>query len=188
MGGTSIEYLQGRLRAAGRDDLLAAIEGGLISTYCAAEAAGIVRRRPTAGLQTNMAKARAWALHKITGGPAPTGDDFPAVPLSPAKAEARRLAQVYADRGVEALEDERRSRRRAARRDPGHDQGEREADRVEPEVKVEPPAARVVAVPITPELPCLSCSSWAATLAVREIAATYVAARKGEPVARANVT
>jgi len=60
-GGTSTEYLQDRLRRAGRADLLEAIADGRISTYHAAEIAGIVRRRPTLGLRDHAAKRMAFA-------------------------------------------------------------------------------------------------------------------------------
>jgi hypothetical protein len=64
-GGTSIEYLQDRLRRAGRTDLLEAVERRQISTYFAAEIAGIVRRRPTAGMNDNAAKRRAYAARSL---------------------------------------------------------------------------------------------------------------------------
>jgi len=64
-GGTSIEYLQDRLRRAGRDDLLQAIERRQISTYHAAEIAGIVKRRPTLGLRDHAAKRMAFAARSL---------------------------------------------------------------------------------------------------------------------------
>jgi hypothetical protein len=65
MGGTSIEYLTGRLRRAERFDLLEAIARGQISTYAAAEAAGFLKRRPvTGGGSPNAAKRRAFALRQ----------------------------------------------------------------------------------------------------------------------------
>jgi len=45
MGGTSREYLTGRLRKEGHFALLAAVERGDISAYAAAEEAGFVTRR-----------------------------------------------------------------------------------------------------------------------------------------------
>jgi len=47
MGGTSREYLCGRLRKEGHFALLAAVERGDLSAYAAAEEAGFVTRRPT---------------------------------------------------------------------------------------------------------------------------------------------
>lgn len=186
MGGTSREYLVGRLQKAERFDLLQGVVDGLISVHAAAIEAGFLQRRPTLGTgSSNMAKARNWALAKVTGR-SPFRDDFPAVPLSEAKLEARRLAEAYADRGVEAVEGERRSRRLRRRRaaPPGP-----ERDQAGPTPKVEPPAARAAAPPgpllIHPELPCLSCTSWCAARAQLEIAATYLALRRGERVVSA---
>jgi hypothetical protein len=62
---TSVDYLQERLRRAGRDDLLEAIADGRISTYHAAEIAGIVKRRPTLGLRDHAAKRLAWAARGL---------------------------------------------------------------------------------------------------------------------------
>ena len=62
---TSVDYLQDRLRRAGRDDLLEAIADGRISTYHAAEIAGIVKRRPTLGLRDHAAKRLAWAARGL---------------------------------------------------------------------------------------------------------------------------
>jgi hypothetical protein len=64
-GGTSIEYLQRRLERAGRFDLLEAIARGEVSTYFAAEIAGIVKRRPTLGLRDHEAKRRAFAARGL---------------------------------------------------------------------------------------------------------------------------
>jgi hypothetical protein len=65
-GGTSVEYLQDRIRRAGRDDLLEAIARGQISTYHAAELAGIIKRRPIAGTGSpNAAKRRAFAARSL---------------------------------------------------------------------------------------------------------------------------
>jgi hypothetical protein len=64
-GGTSVEYLQDRLRRMGRLDLLEAIERRQISTYYAKELAGIIRRKPTLGLRDNAAKVRAFAARGL---------------------------------------------------------------------------------------------------------------------------
>ena len=66
MGGNSIEYLSDRLRRAGRQDLLDGVARGEFSTFAAAEAAGIVRRRPTLGTGSeNQSRARYWAIRKV---------------------------------------------------------------------------------------------------------------------------
>ena len=62
---TSVDYLQDRLRRAGRDDLLEAIARRQISTYHAAEIAGIVKRRPTLGLRDHAAKRLAYAARGL---------------------------------------------------------------------------------------------------------------------------
>src|SRR5262245_26003084 len=63
MGGTSREYLTGRLRKEGHFALLAAVERGDISAYAAAEEAGFVTRRATLGTGSeNAAKRRLFAI------------------------------------------------------------------------------------------------------------------------------
>jgi hypothetical protein len=64
-GGTGTAYLQDRLRRMGRFDLLQAIARLEISTYHAAEIAGIVRRKPTLGMNDNAAKRRAFAARSL---------------------------------------------------------------------------------------------------------------------------
>jgi len=65
MGGTSVEYLRGRLEKAGRTDLLAAIDAGKVSTYAAGEAAGFFKRPAVRGTGSpNAAKRRAFALRR----------------------------------------------------------------------------------------------------------------------------
>jgi hypothetical protein len=64
---TSVAYLRKRLAAIGRHDLLEAAEAGLISTFAAAEACGLVTRREILGNGSeNQAKKRAWAIGRIT--------------------------------------------------------------------------------------------------------------------------
>jgi hypothetical protein len=63
---TSVEHLQKRLRDLERYDLLEAIAQGRVSTYHAAELAGLVRRRPVAGTGSpNAAKRRAFAARSL---------------------------------------------------------------------------------------------------------------------------
>src|SRR5262245_7450688 len=65
---TSIAYLRGRLERAGRRDLLAAVDSGELSHYAAAEAANIIKRRPTAGGGSeNEKNRRFWAVLRATG-------------------------------------------------------------------------------------------------------------------------
>jgi len=66
--GTSVEYLTGRLQRAGRTDLLEAIADKRISTYFAAEIAGIIRRKPTQGRSNHAAKRRLFAAGPLIKG------------------------------------------------------------------------------------------------------------------------
>jgi hypothetical protein len=69
---TSVAYLRKRLADIGRHDLLEACENGLVSTYAAAEEAGLVKRAEPVGTGSeNAAKRRYWALAKITRGASP---------------------------------------------------------------------------------------------------------------------
>jgi hypothetical protein len=63
MGGTSREYLCGRLRKGGHFALLAAVERGDISAFAAAEECGYVTRRLiSGGGSENATKRRLYAL------------------------------------------------------------------------------------------------------------------------------
>jgi hypothetical protein len=64
--GSNREYLIRKLREAGRNDLVAAIEAKKISAFACAEALGWRKRQPIQGTGSeNAAKRRAWALHKL---------------------------------------------------------------------------------------------------------------------------
>jgi hypothetical protein len=68
MGGTSRQYLIGRLRAGQHWALLAAVERGDISAYAAAAECGfLTRKQPTGRGSPNMAKRRAFALRRALG-------------------------------------------------------------------------------------------------------------------------
>src|SRR5262249_57230368 len=71
---TTVAYLTKRLNDLGRDDLLAAVASGALSTFAAAVEAGLVQRPPVSGNGSeNQAKKRAWANMKATGrGPLPS--------------------------------------------------------------------------------------------------------------------
>src|SRR5262249_40028245 len=78
---TSVAYLRKRLADVGRQDLLDAAEAGLISTYAAAEEAGLVTRREVLGTGSpNQTKKRLWALSRIARG-------VPPLPPKPEPAE-----------------------------------------------------------------------------------------------------
>src|SRR5262249_44093296 len=66
---TSVAYLRKRLADVGRQDLLDAAEAGLISTFAAAEEAGLVRRRGGLGTGSpNATKRGAWGISRKTQG------------------------------------------------------------------------------------------------------------------------
>jgi hypothetical protein len=188
MGGTSVEYLQHRLRQAGRDDLLDGIARGEISTYAAAVEANLVTRKPTLGARDNQSKVRNWALAKITGR-SPFRDD---PPLHEAKIEARRLAEAYAVERSGRIERHHGD----GRRDHGaaHDQHGRAGPEVEHNVRsvdvdqrvdLEPAVARTVSAStsaMTALVPCFGCSEPAAPAAQREVLQAYLAGRRGEAI------
>src|SRR5262249_16179153 len=63
MGGTSREYLLGRLRKEGHFALVAAVERGDLSAFAAAEEVGFVTRRPILGTGSfNAARRRMFAV------------------------------------------------------------------------------------------------------------------------------
>jgi hypothetical protein len=67
---TSVAYLRKRLADIGRHDLLAAADRGDISTFAAAEAAGLIRTarsRVTGNGSGNQARRRRWAIARATG-------------------------------------------------------------------------------------------------------------------------
>ena len=67
---SSVAFLQKRLADIGQFDLLQAARRGEISTFAAAEAAGLIRTARSRVLGTgseNQAKKRAWAIARITG-------------------------------------------------------------------------------------------------------------------------
>jgi hypothetical protein len=104
MGGTSVEYLRGRLRKGGHFALLAAVERGDISTYAAAEEAGYVTRRPTLGTGSeNATKRRLWAMRAAlrNGDGQPPEDES----LAPVEEERRedKLAVMTVPGGAGAL-------------------------------------------------------------------------------------
>jgi hypothetical protein len=192
MGGTSREYLLRRLEQAGEFDLVQAVHNRVVSAHAAAIHAGILRPRPTLGMQENVGKAIAWQLARISRGRPPLPAEVSQEPpLS--EALARHLAEAYVrgDADVQQLPKRRSRRRRSPPASPADrcdDRGDRHDCQAEPEgpdraeagAKVAPPAERVIAVPIDPELPCLNCSHWCATAACKEIATIYLQARRGD--------
>ena len=64
--GTSRDYLIRKLREAGRNDLVAAIEAKQVSAFACAEALGWRKRAPIRGTgSSNQSKRIAWALHTL---------------------------------------------------------------------------------------------------------------------------
>jgi hypothetical protein len=67
--GTSRDYLLDRLRRAGRSDLVAAVEQGLVSAYAVAVEMGWMRRPVPFGTgSTNQAKRRRYQLDAVMRG------------------------------------------------------------------------------------------------------------------------
>ena len=87
---TSVAYLRKRLADIGRHDLLLAAENGEISTYCAAEAAGLITRKAVTGNGSpNQAKKRAWAVMKVEERAAPLAPKPEPQPVAPAPAQPK---------------------------------------------------------------------------------------------------
>jgi hypothetical protein len=122
MGGTSREYLRKRLLAAGRHDLIAAVEQrNELSYYGAAEAAGLVTRRATVGDQdSNQSRRRHFAIARAIGQAPPLEPKSEPAPAQPkfSPEDARLVAElVKADQADVAvgLMEKRISRSEAAR-------------------------------------------------------------------------
>ena len=98
---TSVAYLRKRLNDIERHDLLAAVEAGHISTFAAAEEAGLIKRPPVGGNGSeNQAKKRAWAIMKATGrGPtlAPKPGPTPPKPGPEIRAAQPKFSQETRD-------------------------------------------------------------------------------------------
>jgi hypothetical protein len=64
--GTSRDYLIRKLKEAGRNDMVAAIEAGHVSAFACVVELGWRKRAPIQGTGSpNAAKRRAWAMHKL---------------------------------------------------------------------------------------------------------------------------
>src|SRR5262249_45927539 len=151
----SVAFLRKRLRDIGRYDLLEAAEAGEISTFAAAEEAGLVTRRPVTGNGSeNAAKRRYWALRRITGKAPPLPPQLalqPAPETSPAPSAPKfsqetrdviaRLVELGRADLVLAIVERRISPSAAARiADRGEHRrtvSEEKAERVETEAKKE---------------------------------------------------
>jgi len=105
---TSVAYLRKRLADVGRQDLLDAAQRGEISTYAAAEEAGLVRRREVLGTGSpNATKKRLWALSRITRGapplpPKPEPEPKPAISPTPPRPMFSQATRDVIARLVEA--------------------------------------------------------------------------------------
>jgi hypothetical protein len=64
-GGTSREYIIGRLRREKRDDLADAVECGKVSAYAIAVELGWQKRKILGTGSENQAKRRAWTMLKL---------------------------------------------------------------------------------------------------------------------------
>jgi len=157
MGGTSVEYLTDRLRRAGRFDLLDAIARRELSTFAAAEAAGIVRRRAVLGTGSpNASNRRNWAVLRATG-KVPALE--PREPEPPAQAKFSPATRAIVARPVEdgrvdlviAVAERRISPQAAARLAAGHGRHRLTREDVEEAPKPEAPKPKKPAeVPFDP--------------------------------------
>jgi len=179
MGGNSVEYLTKRLRDSGELELLGAVERGELSTYAAAEAAGIVKRRPvTGGGSENQARRRRWAVHLATGRSA-------LEPLpSPGEPDFRRAGEAQSVPAsvptmpdlAAAIREWEEAQRQAAK-------GTRQKGRFSHDEKCARPAERELEpIPLLVHsgIPCTSCTHPCAVAAVMELLNVALAARRGE--------
>jgi hypothetical protein len=150
---TSVAYLRKRLNDIGRYDLLAAVAAGELSTFAAAEAAGLIHQR-TRVLGTgsgNQARRRHWVVLRATGQApplAPKPEPQPEIgPVSPLSQEIRDIVTklVAADRAdlIIAVAERRLTPFQAAqiadRDGQRHTIPEKKAEQVKPEAKKEAP-------------------------------------------------
>jgi hypothetical protein len=193
MGGNSVEYLTKRLRDGGHAELLAAVESGELSTYGAAEAAGIVRRRPVVGGGSeNQARRRAWAVLRATGkAPALEPRDSSQQQFSPAMPSNGRTTPRPSMPNLAAAIAEWEEAQRQAAKALGVSQMQVSRD-LKPNVsksetkrstKAERRAERElepIPLPVHSGIPCTSCTHPCAPAAVMELLNVALAARRGE--------
>jgi hypothetical protein len=207
---TSVAYLRKRLTDIGRQDLLDAAERGEISTFAAAEEAGLVRRQAVLGTGSeNAAKRRAWAIMKATRqtpplapkpGPTPAstpahskfsqetprnGRSAPTTPIDLAAAirEWEEAQKPAPSRDHEVKLSNRLDNSNAQREGaPPRDEGLFASSIVEANVaKAEREGPERTPFPAHAAIPCTSCRHPQAAAALREVLDVYVAACRGEP-------
>jgi len=165
---TSIAYLSKRLADIGRYDLLEGAARGEFSYLAAAEWAGLVTRRPPTGNGSpNAAKRRAWALAKVER----------ASGISRERPNISQPHTAMPDLAAAIAEWEE------AQRPPPPSDRERQAESDSSWLTVDEsdsPSERVP-FPAHPAIPCTNCSHPQAAAALREIFASYVDGRRGEP-------
>ena len=182
---TSVAYLRKRLADIGRYDLLDAADRGLVSVYACAEEAGLVTRPEVQGNGSpNAAKRRAWSLMRVTGKSPLTAKpeaEFSqsAHPKFSQERNGRPSGSSTPVDLVAALAEWEEAQRPAPPRD-GDLELERELVRErKPAPATLPPEP---AFPVAhPAVPCASCERPEAAAALREVLASYVAGRRGEP-------
>jgi hypothetical protein len=153
---TSVAYLRKRLKAIGRDDLVAGADAGHFSFHAAAIDAGLIKQPAILGNGSQSAANRtAYALWKTTR-QSPPLNEAPSAPPMPDLAAA--LAEW--------------------------EEAQRGDVKPEPELKPEPAPTPTAPDPtrvIHPAIPCTGCTHPDASAAVYEIFNTYLAAHRGEP-------
>jgi hypothetical protein len=195
--GNSREYLYARLERGGFHELLRAVDAGTLSVYAAASAAGFVRRPEPLGTGSpNARKKIDWTIHQAYRGSerADVAQESKPEPEPVQKAPNDRTTVSNMPDLVAALE-EVAAEMRQKTRDLDHrevaETGREEADQLEaareelPREQREPAPAVLLAEPLSfpihPAVPCTACSRPEAPAALREVVASYVAGRRGEP-------
>jgi hypothetical protein len=182
---TSVAYLRKRLAAIGRHDLLAAADAGEISTFAAAEEAGLVKRQPVTGNGSeNEAKRRAWALMRIIGKapplkpkpePRPARTPAHSRPSQETPRNGRSAPTTPPDLGAILAEWEAAQRPLRNGRPTVDPQRETACAPLVP-VPAEPERTPF---PAHPAVPCTTCTHPCAPAAVREMLDVALAARRG---------
>jgi hypothetical protein len=175
---TSVAYLRKRLTDIGRQDLLDAVNAGAISTFAAAEEAGLIRRQEVLGTGSpNQAKKRAWTLARITRQAPPLATTRLEPEFSPARpkfSQGTRNGQSVPTTPIdlEAILAEWELAQKPA----VEETLERPRRTVASSAAIPPEP-----FPAHPATPCTRCDHPQHAAALREILNTYVAARRGEP-------
>jgi hypothetical protein len=184
---TSVAYLRKRLTDIGRQDLLDAVDVGAISTFAAAEEAGLVTRQPILGTGSpNAAKKRVWAISKITRQTPPLGPTPASTPTHSKFSRGmprngRSAPTTPVDLAAAIREWEEAQRPALPRRNDPRKQDEEILRERKPAPAVLPKPEELAPFPVHPALPCTNCRHSQAVTALKEVVDLYLAACRGEP-------